>query len=128
MTANKYRAIRAYRCGECGGTVHYREQACLSCGKLAVISFDSRAEARRYDELRQSEALGLISDLKRQVPFPITVNGQDVAVYRADFIYTENGVLVVEDVKSGPTKTAEYKLKKKLVKAVHGVTITEVMS
>jgi hypothetical protein len=36
----------------------------------------------------------------------------------------ENGVTVVEDVKG--VKTPIYRLKKKLVKATHGIEITEV--
>jgi hypothetical protein len=36
------------------------------------------------------------------------------------------GQVVIEDVKSGPTKTTAYRLRKRLVEAIHGVTISEV--
>jgi len=38
----------------------------------------------------------------------------------------ETADVIVEDVKSGPTKTAAYRLRKKLVEAIHGVRIVEV--
>lgn len=36
------------------------------------------------------------------------------------------GILVVEDVKCKATRTAVYRLKKKIVEANYGITITEV--
>lgn len=44
----------------------------------------------------------------------------------ADFSYHENGILVVEDVKSKATKTPLYQLKKKLVKALYGIDVKEI--
>lgn len=47
--------------------------------------------------------------------------------YRADFTYRErDGRLVVEDVKSKPTRTREYLIKRKLMKERRGIDITEV--
>lgn len=69
------------------------------------------------------ERTGLISNLKRQVRFIIAVNGHKICTYIADFTYTENGIEVTEDVKGYPTP--EYRLKKKLMLAVHGVEIRE---
>ena len=91
------------------------------------ITFDSKAEARRYRELRTLEKAGAIRGLELQPEFPITArNGERVATYRADFAYLEEGQRVIEDVKSSPTRTPVYRLKKKLVEAEHGVVITEV--
>jgi hypothetical protein len=45
-------------------------------------------------------------------------------VYKADFVYIENGRMVVEDVKG--CKTPEYKLKRKLMLWVKGIRIREV--
>ena len=88
--------------------------------------FDSRAEARRWSELKLLEDAGEISVLERQIPFEVQVNGQHICKYYADFVYIENGERVVEDVKSAPTRTPEYRLKKKLVEAIHGIKIREV--
>jgi hypothetical protein len=50
-----------------------------------------------------------------------------VCKYISDFVYLENGQKIVEDVKSEYTrKLPVYRLKKKLVKAVHGIDIKEV--
>ena len=69
-------------------------------------------------------AAGIISDLRLQVPYVITVNGLKICKYVADFVYIDKGYEVVEDVKG--MKTPTYNLKKKLMKAVHGIEIQEV--
>lgn len=84
----------------------------------------STAEARRLAELKLEERAGGISDLRTQVKFPLRCNGHDLEAYVADFTYTRGGVLVVEDVKG--FRTPLYKLKRKLMRAVHGIEIREV--
>ena len=88
--------------------------------------FDSKAEARRYEELRTMEIIGYIRDLVLQPRYPLVVNGYRVATYVADFEYydKEKDMTITEDVKG--VKTPAYKLKKKLVWALHGVEIVEV--
>ena len=97
------------------------------------MTFDSKKEFQRYQELKMLEKAGLINDLKRQVPFQLipsqAENGQVVeraVKYIADFTYYENGELVVEDVKAPATRTDVYKIKRKLMLYVHGVHIREV--
>jgi len=90
------------------------------------IRFDSKAEGKRYTELKLLERAGEISGLELQPKFIITVNGFKICEYNADFRYVRDGKIVVEDVKSEPTKTPVYRLKKKLVYALHGVEITEI--
>jgi hypothetical protein len=90
------------------------------------IKFDSKWEAERWGELTSMEKAGYITDLQRQIPYEIVVNDQKICKYIADFKYNkvdDYGSLeeVVEDAKG--VETAEFKLKKKLMKAVHGVEI-----
>jgi len=103
--------------------------------ELDGIRFDSKKEARRYGELLMLMRGGEIRDLVCQPEFPLFTaryKGGDVhqvGVYRADFRYRQGptGVLVVEDVKSPATrKTAVYRLKKRMVEAAYGITVTEV--
>jgi hypothetical protein len=90
------------------------------------IVFDSQKEAKRYVELRYLLKAGHIKYLERQVEFQLNVNGEKVASYYADFVYEKDGVMIVEDVKSRFTKgIATYRLKKKLMKSVHGIEIQE---
>lgn len=92
--------------------------------------FDSKAEARRYIELKALALAGEIGGLELQPAFPIEINGVQLAVYRADFRYRDarTGQVVVEDVKSDGTRTALYRLKRKLAEALHpGTRIVEVM-
>lgn len=90
------------------------------------ITFASKAEARRYSELKLLENAGAIKNLCLQPPYPCVVNGKLICKYVADFIYwdTEKDCQVTEDVKGMPTPV--YRLKKKLVEALHGITITEI--
>ena len=85
--------------------------------------FASKKEARRYGELKLLMRAGKIAGLRCQVPFNLVVNDVHVCKYVADFVYFEGEKRIVEDTKGFLTK--EYKLKKKLMKAVHGIEIKE---
>lgn len=87
--------------------------------------FASKAEAHRYSELKLMEMACEISYLELQPKYPIIVNGKKIATYIADFRYLYCGTTpIIEDVKG--VKTPVYRLKKKLVEAIYGITITEV--
>ncbi len=89
--------------------------------------FDSKKEAARWMLLRDKEKAGEITDLKTQVKIPINVCGIKICVYIADFRYSDGKQYITEDVKSEITrKNSTYRLKKKLVEAIYGITITEV--
>lgn len=95
------------------------------------LRFASKAEAKRYGELKLMEKAGAITGLGVQPVFKLRVNGEVIGRYLADFDYWlqhGNGAAtyVVEDVKSPATKTAIYNWKKKHMKAEHGITITEI--
>jgi hypothetical protein len=93
------------------------------------VTFDSKREARRYQDLVLMQRAGLISDLvfdKKELRFDLTVNGKKVGRYSADFIYMENGQRIVEDVKSPASRTEAYMLRKRLMEAIHGINIREV--
>jgi hypothetical protein len=91
--------------------------------------FDSKREYKRWLHLLELQALNVIGDLQRQVRYPLKVDGEHclkVTTYIADFVYrmVETGEVVVEDAKGFKTET--YKLKKKLMLALHGIEISEV--
>lgn len=90
--------------------------------------FDSKKEADRYAALCLLETAGRVRGLNLQVQYPLTVNGSLVCKYRADFVYEElqrdgSWAWVTEDVKG--YKTPLYKLKKKLMRACHGIEVRE---
>lgn len=111
------------------------------------ITFDSKKEYRRYNELRLLEKAGKIEDLARQVKF-VLIPGQyeetdevytkgkhkgmkkqgalleRECAYYADFVYKENGKLVVEDTKG--VRTPDYILKRKMMLYFYGIRIKEV--
>lgn len=96
------------------------------------VKFDSKREAQRWATLLLLEKAGQIKDLQRQVPFELIPKQTDEdgnmlerkCTYIADFVYYEDGRMVVEDAKG--CKTPEYKIKKKLMLLKHGVIIKEV--
>lgn len=97
--------------------------------KVGGAVFDSQGEYGRWCELELLEKSGVISGLRRQVPFvvipPLCMDGRHVqaTTYRADFVYQEAGAQVVEDWKG--VRTEGYLLKRKLMFHVHGIVIRE---
>jgi hypothetical protein len=103
--------------------------------------FDSQREYKRWEVLKQKQASGEISGLKRQVKFELlpeyrepdrlgprggTIRGkliQRAVYYIADFVYTEDGKTIVEDSKG--MRTPEYKLKKKLMYDRYRIIVKE---
>lgn len=94
--------------------------------------FDSKKEANRYQELVLLEKAGVIKNLSRQVKFVLIPSQRDESgkvierecSYKADFVYTDGGETVVEDVKGYRTK--EYIIKRKLLLYQYGIKIREV--
>lgn len=108
------------------------------------IEFDSRKEAKRYQELKILEEAGIIKNLKRQVKYeliptqrePETV-GKRGAIkkgkviekecsYYADFEYFNNELQqkIVEDTKG--LRTKDYIIKRKLMLYRYGIRIIEI--
>jgi hypothetical protein len=93
------------------------------------IRFASKAEAKRYAELKLLERGKRISSLILQPRFWLSCQraGEGfvkIGEYRADFSYWEGGKQIVEDVKG--FKTPLYRWKKKHAEAQHNITIVEI--
>jgi hypothetical protein len=102
----------------------YRNVRCESAdGK----KFDSKWEAKRFEQLKLMEASGEIRDLRDHVSFPLMVGDELIGSYEADAVYfdVKSGRKVVEDSKGGaPTRLFRWKAKH--FKAQYGFEITEV--
>jgi len=85
------------------------------------ITFASRGEALRYQDLRYMEKAGRIKDLQLQVAYPMSVNGYKLCTYVADFVYLEDGKKIVEDFKG--VRTPIFRLKAKMMKALLGIEL-----
>jgi len=102
------------------------------------IRFDSRREANYWVGLKIREAAGEITELRRQVRFPLycpelwrqnvgdvlATSAAQVAEYVADFTYKLNGELMVVDAKA--RRISPYPLKRKWLALQHGIDIIEV--
>ncbi len=93
--------------------------------------YDSIKEHRRANELKLMQRAGIISNLREQVKYVLIPTQRDAAgnllekecSYYADFVYERDGKTVVEDTKG--MRTPEYKIKRKLMLHVHGISIVE---
>lgn len=116
-------AIKVYLCRGCNAWFEGKMPAqCSVCGRMDFERFDSKGEAKRYMQLRLLQRAGEISELRRQVVFPLftlTDLGKPVrfADYVADFVYTEKGAKVIEDSKSRNGITPEASLKLRVMEA-----------
>jgi hypothetical protein len=102
-------------------------------GNKRTNGYASKREAKRAEELKLLEAAGEIINLREQVAFELipTQIGERACKYVADFVYE----LLPEDPKAAPIRVIEdakgyrdpvYRIKRKLMKHVHGITIREV--
>ena len=87
------------------------------------FTFDSKAEAGHYVQLRYEAEVGDITDLQVHPRYELlhafTHNGKKIAgiYYEADFSYTQDGKQVVVDVKG--FKTDVYRLKLKFLLSLY---------
>lgn len=98
-------------------------------------TFDSEKEYKVFLELRNREKFGEIKNLQHTVTFdllPTIKTGKKTyrkIVYKADFVYEENGEKVVVDVKAFSKKknkfitTKDFQLKKHMMLHFHGIEI-----
>jgi len=93
------------------------------CWAGCVKKHDSKKEARRCATLSALAHFGLIQDYETQPKYRLDVAGEKVATYIADFRYRSLGEQIVEDCKG--VKTAVYRIKKKLMRAIHHIDILE---
>jgi hypothetical protein len=97
------------------------------------VTFDSKAEAKRWHELLLLVRAGQIADLERQVryelapsvKFPGDARAKPALTYWADFRYCirETGTVIVEDTKGVATEA--YRIKKHLMMSVHGIAVKD---
>ncbi len=103
--------------------------------KRGEITFHSKKEADRWDHLNNLLLIEHISNLRRQVKYRLEVNHIHICDYVADFVYVKDKSIIVEDIKGigkkrvgqrrFSTRTADYRIKKKLMKAIFNIDIVE---
>lgn len=96
-------------------------------GNVRTEGSDSKKEHMRKVELELMVKAGLITGLRHQISFAMVHEGQLICQYIADHVYEIEGITVVEDTKSPPTrKDPVYVLKKKMMRIFHRIEISEV--
>lgn len=87
------------------------------------IRFDSLREAEHYANLKILQSARQILDLECHPRYPIVINGEKICTVELDFRFKDVrcGTIRVQDVKG--FDTALSRLKRRLVKAVHGVEV-----
>lgn len=91
--------------------------------RIDGVLFDSKAEAKRYNELKLMHAAGLIANLHTHPTFPIDYKDKRICVVELDFRYWDykKDYFVFEDVKGRDLPLSI--LKRKLVEAFHGIKV-----
>lgn len=127
----------------------YSQKSKYGSRKVTVdgVTYDSTKEYRRFKELSLLERAGTIQNLQRQVKYvlipaqreycdDIYTRGRNKGCFKpgklierecsyiADFVYIQNGEIVVEDTKGFRTK--DYIIKRKLMLWNYGIQIKEV--
>ena len=103
----------------------YGNKKTVLCG----ITFDSKREAERYLELKAMQQRGEISSLELQKVYilaeSVIINGRKKPALRyiADFVYLQDGKIIINDSKGMLTDV--YKIKRHLMKSVHNIDILE---
>ena len=92
---------------------------------------DSKHEFKRLNDLKHLQCVGEIKDLQTQVrykliPSQVICNKKERGTdYIADFVYwTNDDQFICEDAKGH--KTADYIIKRKLMKLIHDIDVVEV--
>lgn len=135
LAQQRERALNAKKQPQSGKQNKYRNQPTERIAEGGkTLKFQSKLEARRYDELMLMLKAGQISDLKLQPQYTLqeaytTPEGNRIRAirYDADFSYIDaDGKTVVEDAKSNATRTRVYSMKRKLLHERFGITIVEI--
>lgn len=92
---------------------------------LDGIRFDSKRESAVYADLKLRERAREIVQLKVHPQWEITINGDLIAKYKADFSFKEiSGQFRVIDVKSPATaKKRDFVLIRKLMRALYRIDV-----
>lgn len=88
--------------------------------------YASKYQAEIAAKLWALESRGIITDLREEVPVVLVSGNGKIRpiIYRADFVYKQDGVKHVVDAKG--CKTPVYRLKRKLAALLLGLEIEEV--
>ena len=121
MTIDEFKALRV------APVTKTQQVWCKEVRRLRLQKEHSRA-----NELKLMQRAGLISNLREQVKYVLIPAQRDTAgnllerecAYYADFVYSKDGKTVVEDTKG--VRTKEYKIKRKLMLHVYGISIVEI--
>lgn len=88
--------------------------------EICKRAFDSKAEARRGEELWLLEQADVIDDLQYQVPY-LLCEKPNIKI-RVDFVYWQDGTIIHEDIK-GMGETREFRVKRAWLKEKYGIDI-----
>jgi hypothetical protein len=111
MKKNKYKAIKS----EYNGQVFHSKKEKNYAVKLDMLKKSSKESER-------------VLEYRTQVKFPVEVEGNKICTYILDFVITYvDGRVEYVDVKGYKKGTAYsmFRVKKKLVEAIYGITILE---
>lgn len=87
------------------------------------IRFASKKEAKYYRHLKSLEKDGKVYEIELQRRYDLKINGCLICTYVADFVYHDAIAKRNRCVDVKGVETREFKIKKKLMMAIHGIEV-----
>jgi hypothetical protein len=87
------------------------------------IKFHSKREAAYYSELKLREKAGEVYEVELQRPYALTIDGRLICTYIADFVFFDQTVMRTRCIDVKGMETDLFKIKRKLMKAIHNVEV-----
>lgn len=88
------------------------------------IRFDSKREGAYYVDLKMLERAGEVTAVELQRPFQLCgPSGILIATYKADFVFWDNRTSKVRVIDVKGFETKEFRLKRKMMRAILGIEI-----
>ena len=107
---HKHRARAGYYCLDCFLPYVKRKDRTCFCGGI-IAYFGSKLEQRYWVKFKLMEKSGAITDLQRQIRYPIVINGKRIGAYVADFTFYDNKKLRVLDAKGQEIEAQKFRRK-----------------
>lgn len=90
---------------------------------LDGITFASKAESAYYAKLKQREAAGEVANVELQKRYALTIGGFLICTYVSDFDFYDITEKRQRTVDTKGVVTDVFRIKRKLMKAIHGIDV-----
>lgn len=120
---HKYRAKPFWGCPECSNPTKKHELCRHGNHSYAAVYYHSKGEAHYWLYLKHLEKMGEITNLVREVPIHIRINGTVVGRYTCDYVFQEIKTKHTRYLDFKGRDTRDSKFRRKVLKAAHDIEV-----